>query len=107
MEDARLRKSWPLVPQVGRAAKAGECVAELMFLQDGPGRPLHKAVRVKLKLQRQCQGKVQAWDGAGPRERLCELPTTELEVELLKSFGVQRIPSQVPGPGHGALGFGV
>lgn len=48
-----MRKSWPLVPQVRRAAKAGECVAELMFLQEGAGRPLHKAVRVKLKLHRQ------------------------------------------------------
>lgn len=51
MEDTRLRRSWPLVPQVQRDAEAGECVAELMSLQEGTERPLHKAVRVKCKLQ--------------------------------------------------------
>lgn len=54
-----------------------------------------------------CQGKMQAWDGAGPRERLCSSQQQSWRVELPKSFGVQRIPSQVSGTGHGASGFGV
>lgn len=35
--------------KVQRAPEAGECVAELISLQEGAERPLHKSMRVKHK----------------------------------------------------------